>query len=106
VLSGSAAANDFNIKNGDGNAVLLMRQKEDSRESRIVSERLASTQLVELNNISFSENEVGEVIIGGEVHAENVGFGNNSSEISEVTVDNGSFSNPDRILVDDISYSV
>lgn len=119
VLTGYEAANKVRFmaapsdNDDQREEVIMFDQKDRSEdpnddytppEGQISSENLSSLTLVELNDIDFTESQVGEVMIGGELYAENINFIEEYSQISRIEISDGNFGNQTEIIVDEIVY--
>jgi hypothetical protein len=121
VLTGYERANKLQLMVGPQNSdndkreeIIMFDQKDRSRapgnytppEGQITSDELRNVSKVEVNNIRFSENIIGEIRINDQIYAENIEFIADHSKISTVRVVNGEYNNNTNIIVDDISYII
>jgi hypothetical protein len=112
LLTDYEQANIFAITNQNGEAILRFDQKnrEAARDegtfpdAYIWSETLSEVSLVEINNINFSSNEIGEIRIDGETYATDVAFITESSGIQVLGLHQGHYRNSENMVVDGISY--
>lgn len=91
----------------DGQRVIVIDQKNrPDPTGRVISEKLSSIQNIELNNISFQNQSVGEVIIDGEVVENNLQFISDEdiTSIESISINQGHFDQSANIVVDYISY--
>jgi hypothetical protein len=91
----------------DGQRIIVIDQKNrPDPTGRVISEKLSSIQKIELNNISFQNQSVGEVIIDGEVVENNLRFLSDEdvTSIESISINQGHFGQSANIVVDRISY--
>ena len=94
--------------NKEENQVVYISQQSDKAiEPTISDESLSSVRLVELKDVSFEDQQIGEVIIGSETAATNVAFVSDSEieSIDWITIHQGHWRQSADIVVDDIQYS-
>lgn len=123
VLSGAERANQVEFlkhdeEKADGKLngyqpVIILDQKDrpgKTSKARIGNRNtpnsdLSSVKLVKIQDINFSNNEVGSVRVAGEEVATSLAFLRDASEICAVRVKQGHFAQPANIVVDKISLS-
>jgi hypothetical protein len=94
--------------NKEENQVVYISQQSDKAiEPTISDESLSSVRLVELKDVSFEDQQIGEVIIGSETAATNVAFVSDFEieSIDWITIHQGHWRQSADIVVDDIQYS-
>lgn len=115
VLTGSERANIVWFKNERGRPIIDIDQKDrgDYNSATIgngstPNSVMESITQVELQNIRFSDNMIGEVIVGGNTVATNLDFkyGREASAISAVEVYQSHFGVTTDIIVDNISFEI
>lgn len=91
----------------DSQRVIVIDQKNRPNPTgRVISEKLSSIQKVELNDISFQNQSVGEVTINGEVVDTDLEFLSDEdiTSIESISINQGHFGQSANIVVDGISY--
>jgi hypothetical protein len=101
---------EFRSDSAEDNIVVRVTQRPDraaANSGYIAHESLNSSGLVELRNISFQEQQIGEVAINSEVVDTNVDFASDSeiNNISQVKVGQGHWRQSYDIIVDNIQYT-
>lgn len=87
--------------------VYISQQSDKAVEPTISDQSLSSVRLVELKDVSFKDQQIGEVAIGSETVATNVDFVSDSEieSIDWIMVHQGHWRQSADIVVDDIRYS-
>jgi hypothetical protein len=94
--------------NKEENMIVYVSQQSDKAVSPTISdESLSSVRLVELKDVSFEDQQIGEVVIGSETAATNVDFVSDSEveSVDWITVHQGHWRQSADIVVDEIQYS-
>jgi hypothetical protein len=113
VLNASERANKISFLD-QHKPLIIVDQKDRSDETRGArigngnsrDSILKSTTLIEFESITFSENKIQEVIVGGETIATDVGFLNEGSAISSMRVYQGHFGQESNMIVDGVWFRV
>jgi hypothetical protein len=109
ILDGSERGNKVHFGNDDNTNIIQIAQKSpnlyDSTTGYIAREELSSVELLELRNVSFQNQEVGEVAIADEIIETNLEFNSDTEvdSIEHIKVEQGHYSQPNDIVVDRIS---
>lgn len=103
ILDGYERDNRITFYTSDlENRVVIFRNKTKSWENLVVSERLRSVQPIEIVDISFETSTVGEVRIGGEPVATELGFPEAVEDVGAIRLDQGHYQQPTDLVVDSI----
>ena len=111
VQSGSERANKIYFTDGE-QALIVIDQKDrpgEANGARIGNGNAPNTVMdsvtpVEFRDIRFTDNRIGEVVVGGNTVATDMAFLNEGDEISAVRIFQGHFAQPADIVVDGITY--
>jgi hypothetical protein len=93
--------------NKEENQIVYISQQSDKLVDPTISdESLSSVRLVELQDVSFEDQQIGEVAIGSETVATNVDFVSDSEieSMDWITIHQGHWRQSTDIVVDDIQY--
>ena len=103
VLDGAERNNRINFFDNslEGNA-LRFRDKRRDWDNLIVSEKLQSVQLIEIQGISFGDSVIDEIRIGGETIESDFQLGSEIDNIGAIRLRQGHYAQPADLVVDSI----